>query len=149
MSLNCKNSSKCNHNNVTSKSDTIIEKISDTIFVSIPGNGLIIDKKGTILAATNELKLLLKQQPLLNEDSLFDLFKDLCPTTDLDILIKRKVIEYWYAPNLYEKRYLQFTFKEIVKNDEPLIIVWIKDKTKSKKYDKVRKILANLAKSEI
>ena len=130
--------------------DTFIEKTNDNIFVNIPGYGLIIDKKGTILSITDDLKELLKVQPNLGEDSICDLFKDLCTQCDFDTLLKKRVIEYWYTPNIFEKICFQFTFKEVVtKNQEPLIIVWMKNKTKSKKYDKVRRILANLAKSEI
>jgi signal transduction histidine kinase len=125
------------------------ETIDESIFNTIPGLGIIIDPKGIILSITQELKEFFNINPKLSIDNIIDIFPALnAPKGEANYLSK-STIELWHTHGCNSKLFLQFSFRRILKNDRPLIIVWIKNKTKSIKYDKVRKILSNLAKSEL
>ncbi|NOU18605.1 MAG: response regulator [Bacteroidales bacterium] len=118
------------------------------LFECIPGYGMILDSKGTILCVTNELKELLNNDPIIHTGNLFNLFKNIHPNEYHDV-IKKEYIGFWHNININTKIYLQLTFKEIIRDNNQLVIVWIKNKTKSIKHEKVKKILTNLAKSEL
>jgi signal transduction histidine kinase/CheY-like chemotaxis protein len=110
---------------------------------------MILDSKGTILSITSDLKTLLNIELNSSNNNLFKLFEDLGSTNDIRILIKSEHLEISHALTCNKKICLQFTFKKQLINNELMVFAWIKDKTKSRKHDKVKKILANLAKSEI
>lgn len=132
-----------------SNNSSNIASIDKIIFESLPCYGMILDSKGTILSITSDLKTLLNIELNSSNNNLFKLFEDLGSTNDIRILIKSEHLEISHALTCNKKICLQFTFKKQLINNELMVFAWIKDKTKSRKHDKVKKILANLAKSEI
>ncbi len=119
------------------------------IFESLPCYGMILDSEGGILSITNDLKILLKFELKPSNFSIFNLFENIGLSNDFKSLIQISYLEISHTLPSNKKISLQFTFKELIVNNELLVLAWIKDKTKSKKHDKVKKILSNLAKSEI
>jgi len=135
-----------NSTNISASNVVSIDKI---IFESLPCFGMILDSKGTILSMTNDLKKFLSFDLNSNNNNLFTLFENLRSAVDLRTLIETEHLEITHTLNNNNRISLQFTFKELYVSNELMVFAWIKDKTKSRKHDKVKKILANLAKSEI
>jgi len=123
--------------------------IDFTLFESLPGYGLIIDYKGGSFAITNELVDLLSIDKSKNIPNFFELFEYFKNYNDFEQLKNKNHIEILHAISPNRTICLQFAFKEIDIRNNKHLIVWIKDKTKAKKHDRVKKILANLAKSEV
>ena len=136
-------------NNSSNSLSFTVDNFNDTIFETIPWSGLILDSNGTIISITNELKTLLSINPCLHKDNLFDIFESLGSTYDFDSLVEEGSIELSHFVDS-SKLYLQLIFK-VLNNigNERLVIVWVKNRTKSKKHEKIKKILDNLAKSEL
>lgn len=135
-----------NSTDIGTSQNMIIDKIT---FESIPGYGMILNSKGFILSITKELKELIKIEQDYSNRLIFELFNSIDCANDFDKLKKLSNFEFWYSLTPNKSICLQINFREITLHDEELIIAWIKDKTKSKRHDQVKKILANLAKSEI
>ena len=135
-----------NSSNISASNATSIDKI---IFESLPCYGMILNATGIILSITNDLKVLLNIEKTTENSSIFDLFENICPANDFKNLINSANLEISHTLTANKKIYLQFSFKELIVNNELIVYAWIKDKTKSKKHDNAKKILANLAKSEI
>lgn len=123
--------------------------IDFTLFESLPGYGLIIDYLGSSFAITNELVDLLNIDKSKNIPNFFELFEYFKNYNDFEQLKNKNHIEIWHAISPNRTICLQFAFKEIEIRNNKHLIVWIKDKSKARKQDKVKKILANLAKSEV
>ena len=135
-----------NSSNISTSNDASLNNI---IFESLPCYGMILDSNGAILSITNDLKVLLNIELDSSNNNLFTLFENIGTANDFKNVTSSSNLEITYPLTLNKKISLQFTFKELIVNNELMVYAWIKDKTKSRKHDKVKKILANLAKSEI
>lgn len=123
--------------------------IDYTLFESLPGYGLIVDNQGGSFAITNDLVDYLNIDKTRSIPSFFDLFEQFRNFGGFDELKDRNHIEIFHTISPNRTICLQFAFKEIDIRNSKHFIVWIKDKTKARKHDRVKKILANLAKSEV
>ena len=123
--------------------------IDKDIFESFPGLGMILDAKGRIVSMTHITSNLLNTQLTHRNSFFFNLFNITDPNISFENLVKEGIYELWHTSTTNTKICLQFTFKQLTIKDKQFVIALIKDKTKSKKHGKVKKILANLAKSEI
>jgi signal transduction histidine kinase/CheY-like chemotaxis protein len=123
--------------------------IDKFIFESFPGYGMILNSEGIIITITNYTKDFLNIELNSNNHNFLNLFGDKENANDFEEILKSQNYEVWYSLSPTNKICLQFSFKEIFINNQPYIIALIKDKTKSRRHDNVKKILANLAKSEI
>lgn len=134
--------------NTTNTGDLQSIIIDKTIFESFPGLGMILDSAGGFLSITKDtLKLL--NIPSAPHNSNFLTFFNIDSNCDFESLVKAGKHEIWYTLSTNVKVCLQFTFKQVVISEKQFVIALMKDKTKSKRHDKVKKILANLARSEI
>ncbi len=123
--------------------------IDKSIFESFPGYGMILDTDGKIVSITNYTKNLLNIQITPKNTTLFSLFGIDKKIASLESIVKQGLYEVWHPTSTTNRICLQFNFKQITIYEEQFLIVLIKDKTKSKRHDQVKKILTNLAKSEI
>ncbi len=123
--------------------------IDQEIFESFPGLGMILDTKGRIVSMTHDATNLLSIQLTPRNSFFINLFNITEPNINFEELIKLGTYELWYTSIKNIKFCLHFTFKELTIRDKQFVIALVKDKTKSKRHGKVKKILANLAKSEI
>jgi len=123
--------------------------IDYTLFESLPGYGLIVNYNGDSLAITNDLVDFLKIDKTKSIPSFLDLFEQFKNFNGFDELKYKNHIEILHPISPNRNICLQFTFKEIEIRGNKHITIWIKDKTKARKHDRVKKILANLAKSEV
>lgn len=123
--------------------------IDQTIFESFPGLGMILDIKGRIVSITYLTKKLLDIELTPRNSIFINLFNITDPETSFNSLINIGVYELWHTTPSNNRICIQFTFKQIIIKDRQFVIALLKDKTKSKRHGKVKKILSNLAKSEI
>lgn len=138
-----------NSHNSSNASDLNSIVIDQNIFENFPGLGMITDTKGRIVSMTNLTKELLEVELTPRNSFFLNLFNLTEPDTEYSKLVKDGVFEFWHTTPSNNKICIQFIFKELSIKDRPYIIALLKDKTKSKRHSKVKKILANLAKSEI
>ncbi|RPH32295.1 MAG: response regulator [Bacteroidales bacterium] len=123
--------------------------IDKTVFESFPGYGMILSSKGRIIAITDYTKELLNIHLTPQNSKFFSIFENNEPNIEFESIVKEGKHEIWHTISANNRICLQFTFKQIAISEKHYVIALIKDKTKSRRHDKVKKILANLAKSEI
>lgn len=135
--------------NVPNANDLNSIVIDKDIFESFPGLGMILDTKGRIVSMTHITAELLEIELTPRNCFFTNIFNITESNIEFEELVKLGNYELWYTTSNNNKICLQFTFKQLNIKDRIFVIGLIKDKTKSKRHGKVKKILTNLAKSEI
>lgn len=127
---------------------TLNNSLSKVLFESIPSYGMLMDKKGNIFSITNDFENLLCINPGNFKKNIFDLFPTLGNKDSFELCTTKKKTEIWHRLDNGKEICLQFSLKEIDFNSSCYVIAWIKDRTKAKKQEEIKKILLNIAKSE-